>query len=101
MSRSKLKQILQQGWVAYLRTSDKDAQNPEMSQERQRFNIHRSLLSQSDLPFLGEYTDTQSGRYAAKRIGYQQMLRDARAGKFSYVAVENAERFGRNDTEAL
>ena len=35
------------------------------------------------------------------RPGYQQMLEDARAGCFSHVAVENAERFGRNDTEAL
>jgi hypothetical protein len=29
------------------------------------------------------------------------MLADARAGHFSHVAVENAERFGRNDTDAL
>lgn len=29
------------------------------------------------------------------------MLEDARVGCFSHVAVENAERFGRNDTEAL
>src|SRR5690606_18969849 len=35
------------------------------------------------------------------RAGYQRLLEDARAGKFSHVAVENAERFGRNDTEAL
>jgi len=42
-----------------------------------------------------------SGRYANNRPGYQQMLEDARAGCFSHVAVENAERFGQNDTEAL
>ncbi len=29
------------------------------------------------------------------------MLEEARAGCFSHVAVENAERFGRNDAEAL
>ena len=48
-----------------------------------------------------EYIDNLSGRYASNRPGYQQMLEDARAGRFSHVAVENAERFGRNDTEAL
>jgi DNA invertase Pin-like site-specific DNA recombinase len=42
-----------------------------------------------------------SGRNATTRKGYLQMLEDARAGLFSHVAVENAERFGRNDTVAL
>lgn len=41
-----------------------------------------------------------SGR-TPDRDGYQRLLEDARAGEFSHVAVENAERFGRNDTEAL
>ena len=50
---------------------------------------------------MGEYIDNISGRYAANRSAYQRMLADARAGKFSHVAVENAERFGRNDSEAL
>jgi hypothetical protein len=35
------------------------------------------------------------------RVGYQKLLADARAGKFSHVIVERADRFGRNDTEAL
>ncbi|PJF25887.1 MAG: hypothetical protein CUN53_10510, partial [Phototrophicales bacterium] len=35
------------------------------------------------------------------RVGYQRLLADARAGKFSHVIVERADRFGRNDTEAL
>lgn len=91
----------QQGWAIYLRTSDKDAQNPENSQQRQRHTIERNLLSNSDLPVLKEYVDNLSGRYARNREGYQRMLSDARAGRFSHVAVENAERFGRNDAEAL
>lgn len=41
-----------------------------------------------------------SGR-TPNRDGYQRLLDDARGGKLSHVAVENAERFGRNDTEAL
>jgi len=41
------------------------------------------------------------GRVSDRREGYQRLLHDARTGKFSHVAVENAERFGRNDAEAL
>ena len=88
------------GWAVYLRTSSQEAQNPENSQRRQRHAIHYALLAHSDLPVVAEYVDTMSGR-TANRDGYQRMLEDARAGRFSHVAVENAERFGRNDTEAL
>ena len=89
------------GWAVYLRTSSEEAQNPENSQRRQRHAIEHSLFVRSPLPVFNEYIDNLSGRYASNRPGYQQMLEDARAGCFSYVAVENAERFGRNDTEAL
>ncbi len=88
------------GWVTYLRTSDKEAQNPANSQARQRAAIQRMLLDRSDLPFIEEYVDNFTGRIP-KRSAYQRMLADAREGKFSFVAVENAERFGRNDAEAL
>jgi DNA invertase Pin-like site-specific DNA recombinase len=88
------------GWAIYLRTSNREAQNPKMSQERQRFNIRRTLLERSDLLLIDEYADVESGT-KADREEYQRMLHDARMGKFSHVAVENAERFGRNDAEAL
>jgi DNA invertase Pin-like site-specific DNA recombinase len=71
-----------------------------MSQDRQKFNIKRALLERSELQVIDEYVDIMSGR-TPNRKGYQQLLDDACAGKFSHVAVENAERFGRNDTEAL
>jgi len=98
--RKKQQIILQPGWAIYLRTSDKDAQNPVQSQERQRFAIHRAILERSDLPLINEYSDFLTGR-TANRSSYQLMLEDARAGMFSHVAVERADRFGRNDTEAL
>lgn len=88
-------------WAVYLRTSSEEAQNPENSQRRQRHAIERALFERTELPVFNEYIDNLSGRYANNRPGYQQMLEDARAGLFSHVAVENAERFGRNDTEAL
>jgi DNA invertase Pin-like site-specific DNA recombinase len=90
-----------QGWAVYLRTSSEEAQNPENSQRRQRHAIEQSLFSRWPLPKFDEYIDNLSGRYANNRPDYQRMLEDARAGCFSHVAVENAERFGRNDTEAL
>ncbi|MBZ0275572.1 MAG: recombinase family protein, partial [Anaerolineae bacterium] len=99
--RKKKKPIhLQPGWAIYLRTSDKEAQNPESSQERQRFIIQRAVLDRSDLPVICEYSDVLTGR-TPLRTGYQRMLQDARSGSFSHVVVERADRFGRNDTEAL
>lgn len=89
------------GWAIYLRTSSEEAQNPENSQRRQRHAIEHSLFERTALPVFNEYIDNLSGRYADNRPGYQRMLEEARAGCFSHVAVENAERFGRNDTEAL
>lgn len=101
MARRKRNIEPQKGWAIYLRTSDKDAQNPENSQRRQRHVIERSLVENSGLPIIEEYVDNLSGRSVSNRYAYQKMLEDARAGKFSHVGVENAERFGRNDAEAL
>ena len=88
------------GWAMYLRTSDEEAQNPEASQARQRFLIEKAVLERSELPVIDEYIDVLTGR-TPYRTHYQRMLEDARAGKFSHVIVERADRFGRNDTEAL
>lgn len=88
------------GWAIYLRTSSEDNQKPELSRARQRSIIEGNVLEHSELPVIDEYFDVLSGK-TPKRIGYQQLLADARAGKFSHVIVERADRFGRNDTEAL
>ena len=102
MARRKKKKLQpKSAWAIYLRTSSEEAQNPENSHRRQCHAIEKSLFERTDLPLFKEYKDNLSGRYADNRPGYQQMLEDARAGHFSHVAVENAERFGRNDTEAL
>lgn len=88
------------GWAVYLRTSGDENQKPELSRERQRTMIQMSLLDSSDLPIYGEYIDVLTGK-DPRRKAYQRMLSDARAGKFSHVVVERADRFGRDDTEAL
>ncbi len=102
MARSRKKNLITPtpGWAIYLRTSDEEAQNPEASQSRQRFLIQRAVLDRSELPVIGEYVDVLTGR-TPYRTSYQRMVDDARMGLFSHVIVERADRFGRNDTEAL
>lgn len=88
------------GWAVYLRTSSDENQKPELSRERQRFTIEKQVLEHSNMPVYGEYIDVLTGK-DPHRKDYQRMLADARAGKFSHVIVERADRFGRSDTEAL
>lgn len=88
------------GWAVYLRTSSEDHQKPELSRARQRAIIESNVLTHSDMPVYDEYIDVLTGK-TPNRMGYQRLLADARAGKFSHVIVERADRFGRDDTEAL
>ncbi len=88
------------GWAIYLRTSSEDHQKPELSRARQRAVIESNVLAHSELPVIDEYVDVLTGK-TPNRVGYQKLLADARAGKFSHVIVERADRFGRDDTEAL
>jgi DNA invertase Pin-like site-specific DNA recombinase len=90
----------QPGWAVYLRTSSEDHQKPDLSRARQRSIIDGNVLDHSDLPVIDEYVDMLTGK-TPNHVGYQRLLADARAGKFSHVIVERADRFGRNDTEAL
>ena len=92
--------VPQPGWPVYLRTSSDENQKPELSRARQRFAIEKNVLERSEMPVLDEYTDVLTGT-TPQREAYQRLLEDARAGKFSHVIVERADRFGRNDTEAL
>ena len=88
------------GWAVYLRTSSDENQKPEMSRARQRYSIEKNVLDNSDMPVYDEYIDVLTGS-TPYRDAYQRLLEDARGGKFSHVIVERADRFGRNDTEAL
>ena len=62
--------------------------------------IDGNVLEHSELPVIDEYVDVLTGK-TPNRVAYQRLLADARVGKFSHVIVERADRFGRNDTEAL
>lgn len=102
MARNKMRDTItpRAGWAVYLRTSSDENQKPEMSRSRQRFAIDENVIKRSDLPVIDEYVDVLTGK-TPNREGYQRLLADARAGQFSHVIVERADRFGRNDTEAL
>ena len=100
MARKTKRIVTLPGYVEYLRTSDEEAQAPERSQDGQRRDIGRLLQLYSDLTDLGEYVDNYTGTSADRR-NYQQMLRDARSGKFSHVFAATPDRFGRDDVEAL
>ena len=102
MARKKTRTVItpQAGWAVYLRTSSDENQKPEMSRARQRFAIENNVLKRSDMPVYNEYVDVLTGT-TPHREAYQRLLEDARSGKFSHVIVERADRFGRNDTEAL
>ena len=88
------------GWATYLRVSDEDKQTPERSFAMQRQRIQEQLLNPSNTPFSREYTDLLSGTNP-NRKDYQQMLKDAEAGKFSHIGLYRADRFGRNTIEGL
>src|SRR5690349_7317772 len=98
--RSKPVAAPQPGWAVYLRTSSDENQKPEMSRARQRFAIENNVLQRSEMSIYDEYIDVLTGT-TPERKDYQRLLEDARSGKFSHVIVERADRFGRNDTEAL
>ena len=102
MARKKRRAIPtpQAGWAVYLRTSSDENQKPELSRARQRYAIEKNVLDRSDMPVYDEYVDVLTGT-TPEREAYQRLLEDARLGKFSHVIVERADRFGRNDTEAL
>jgi DNA invertase Pin-like site-specific DNA recombinase len=82
-------------------TNVEEVKDSKKQSNKSQDAIQRALLEDSGLPIYNEYVDNLSGHAASNRTEYQRMLEDARTGLFSFVAVENAERFGRNDTEAL
>src|SRR5579859_1690165 len=88
------------GYVGYVRVSDADVQSPERSHGYQTRLIKTVIVAGSGLPLLDIYADVDSGRNAS-RTAYQQLLRDARAGKFSHVAIAFVDRFSRDNLEGI
>ncbi|QPC80939.1 recombinase family protein [Phototrophicus methaneseepsis] len=83
-----------------MRTSTEESQAPQRSQDGQRRDVQRLLRFYEDIPFVQEYIDNYTGT-SADRKAYQEMLKQARLGKFSHIFAATPDRFGRDDVEAL
>jgi len=88
------------GWAVYCRLSDENKQHPEYSLEYQLEVIQERLVRPSNLPIIRKYVDVLSGK-TPRRPEYQLMKRDAKAGRFSHLAVYRVDRLGRNTLEGM
>lgn len=86
--------------AAYYRVStDRQAEADRHSLEAQRAAFTRHCADRGH-EAVAEYQDVESGRKVA-REAYQQMLTDARAGRFDVIIVSFLDRFGRNQWETM
>lgn len=84
----------------YLRVSTEDQRREGHSLEFQLEDCYR-IIEQNPTWIRGPiYQDVESG-FEIERPGYQQMLRDAQAGKFQVLVVWKLDRFTRNTLEGL
>lgn len=62
----------------------------------------KTLSANQDYCFVGIYADEGiSGTDVKKREGFQQMMRDCRAGKLDMIITKSISRFGRNTVDCL
>ena len=87
--------------AAYARVStDRDEQLT--SYEAQVAYYTDYINSRSDWEFAGIYSDSGiTGCNTKKRIGFNQMIEDALAGKFSLIITKSVSRFARNTVDSL
>ena len=81
--------------AAYCRVSTL-AKEQETSYETQLEHYRTYINDQHDWAFAGIYADSVSGTRIKGRIGFQQMIRDAKAGKIDMIITKSASRFARN-----
>ena len=87
------------GWVEYVRSETEEISiTPDRSAENQSRVNHKCLIDISELPYLGHYSDIVDEDGTDGR-GYQQLLADARLGKFSHIAIAYVHVFGQTDAE--
>lgn len=86
--------------VGYFRVSTPgQAEDDRWSLPKQRADFARHCAEHGYEP-AGEYQDVMSGG-RSDRPGYQQMIADAKAGRFEHVVVADTSRFGRDREEAV
>lgn len=80
---------------AYARVST-DSEEQEDSLENQTAYYEQHINANPAWEFAGVYSDEGITGYKENRPGFQQMLQDARRGKFDMILVKSISRFARN-----
>lgn len=85
---------------AYARVSGGDEEQ-EDSLENQIRRYHELIAANPNWQYVKVYSDENRTGYKASRRGFQEMLTDARAGKFDMILVKSISRFARNTYDLL
>ncbi len=87
--------------VFYARVStDKDDQLHSFSAQQKYFKKY--ILSNDNMIFIKGYADEGiSGVSTKRRVGFLQMMEDARLGKFDLILTKEVSRFARNTVDTL
>lgn len=87
--------------ACYLRISTRSDEQ-ENSLENQRAHYDDLFATSPDYEFAGcYYDDGVSGTGISHRHGFQQMVNDALAGKFTLILTKSISRFGRNVVDSI
>jgi DNA invertase Pin-like site-specific DNA recombinase len=87
--------------VAYCRVSS-DHEDQLNSLQNQKQYWEEYIKNRDDLEYCGLYIDEGiTGTSTLKRDGFNQMIRDAYAGKFDFIVTKEVSRFGRNIIDVL
>ena len=87
--------------VAYCRVST-DKKEQETSYETQLEHYRTYIPNRENCIFAGIYADEGiSGTSIKRRTGFQQMISDAKAGKFDMIITKSASRFARNIIDGI
>ncbi|GHU83269.1 hypothetical protein AGMMS50284_6520 [Clostridia bacterium] len=87
--------------AGYARVST-DKEEQENSFEAQVRYYTNYIQERPDLEFVSVYTDDGiSATSTAKRDGFNSMIADALAGKFSLIVTKSVSRFARNTVDSL
>ena len=80
---------------AYARVST-DSEKQENSLENQKISYEKLICSEPTYEFAGLYYDKGVSGRVETRPGFQQMIADARLGKFDLIITKSVSRFARN-----
>ncbi|HCA21096.1 MAG TPA: recombinase family protein [Lachnospiraceae bacterium] len=86
--------------AAYCRVSS-ESEEQESSIENQREYYEELIQSNPNYEYAGIYFDQGISGFKEKRPGFQQMMKDARAGKINLIITKSITRFARNTDTIL